>query len=547
MGPSARRLFESVDSAIPARVRERVKRGYWRQQRRTPLLAAESGQGGRSRHRPPRLGVVGVLPGLPLPTRRLDAALGAHAGDVDLALVAPGPLDPVLGALIDCEDAGIPLVALVGSEEELRSETVACATAICATTERLARAATEVVPAEFVTTVPTVARIRPLPLVTPSNGNGSHVLSWGGGDPTKGTADLGPVVRVPPHLDAHDDIAELARHAIALLAPSATAPAHEFTLAAALAACGTPVVGPSGPEHPLKGLLTAIRAGALVPSDTAAAIEALRSEHALRAIAGTRARRYALRHLSAGAFIRRLLDITRLPSTPWSVSAIVEIGDAAELPSLRASLARQSIPPTDVVLAVPRGQLPGAMLEIASFPWPVSIVVADRRWLLRALKTATGKFVAFLTGRTLYGSEHLRDLLLELDASGAWMCGQTSEFLYDRDRDETARTPLRSDRHSGDLLAGTTLLAKDRALRDARLGRAHDPGDLQCRFVRAGGRLHVVHPYGALRAGHLDDTALERRVGSDWSVALPDGDGGLAFGPVPRQAADDRGRSGRTA
>ena len=528
--PSARRLFEAFEAHVPARLRAEVKRRYRREKRTRPLHSGDATRD-EPRRRLPRFAAIGDVGPLPIRLHPITAGMRRRGSRPDLCLAAPGPLDGILDGLLAAEEEAVPLVCIARTEADLDSEVAGCATAIAVASDGLVARAEQVVPREFVVVSPTVIATRDLPVAGLRDAPASEVLfldrdggpSW---NPDEVRAvDLDPAT-------SPQGLAAAARTAVAVAAPRAEAPPEAVAAAATLATCGVPLVGPTDARHPLDGLATAIAAHDLLPRDPEAAVASLASDVRTARIAAVRARRYALTTLSAGAFVRGMLEVARLPTTPTSVSAIVRVADVAHLPDLRASLARQQVPPTEVVLVVPPELAAAVRMARPALPWPGRVVLDGRLWLSRAVGATTGRYVALLDSDSVYGPDHLGDLLTTLESTGAAMVGRNAHFQHDPSSGGCLAVPGTEEGDASWLVPGTTLVARSRAASVTRGGQVRSERDLQRRIGQRGGRLYALHPYGFLHGGVASSGAALPDATLPWEDAFPEGAGGVPFIPA---------------
>jgi hypothetical protein len=149
-----------------------------------------------------------------------------------------------------------------------------------------------------------------------------------------------------------------------------------------------------------------------------------------------------------------------------------------------------------------------------------------------AAHLAAGHLVGILDEHGLYGPGHVTDLLAALTYTGAQLVGRSDRFVYDRDRDLTARiAPGTTDSPQSRLALGTLMLRRESAL---RCGFVRDEGAIDRSLIasieRSGGTAHSIHPFESLLPGRLDPARADQNdratPGRDIARVLPFGDGG---------------------
>ncbi len=533
--PSAHRAFEAVEAQLPGPLLELMKRRYRRERRTRPLHSGHDDLD-EVRRRAPRVAAIGEVAPLPFTVRRFGATAARPEHRPDVCLVGPGPLDPVLDTLFASEREAIPLVCVASSAEDLGSEVAGCATALVVPSEELADQAAHIVPREFVAVGATAVATRGLPvaalrastgtqiLVEPSDARSRTLSAALHGGPA--VVQLGTDATLPA-------LVSWAEQAVALLVPGPDAPGHVWSRAAVLAACGVPIVGDTASDHPLHGLVASITANDLLPADPIRGLQRLATDATTARIAAVRSRRYALAHLSAGAFVRRILRLSRLPTTAASVSVVVRVNDRATLSEARASLTRQRLEPHDVVVVAPVELLGAVRPLVEALPWTTRVVAADQQWLKRAVRATSGRYLAFLDARHGYGPDHLGDLLASLESTGASMVGRHAHFGHDTESGRFALVPGVEEGAAEHLVPGSTLTVRNLAIRCVGDRRVRSELDLQRRLRHRGGELYALHPFGFLRRGDLPEGTHGTVTDVAWHIVFPEGDGGTPLATIP--------------
>ncbi|MDX1765541.1 MAG: glycosyltransferase [Candidatus Saccharimonadales bacterium] len=125
-----------------------------------------------------------------------------------------------------------------------------------------------------------------------------------------------------------------------------------------------------------------------------------------------------------------------------------------------------------------------------------------------ALEHASGDFVTKMDDDDYYGSNHLNDLYLAYQYSGATAVGKWANFIYLTGKkamvDFVTHREERFVRH----LPGATVMMRRADLRDLKFGRVTKAIDseLYRRAEMRGGRLYSTHRYNFIRVRHNDHT-----------------------------------------
>lgn len=246
-----------------------------------------------------------------------------------------------------------------------------------------------------------------------------------------------------------------------------------------------------------------------------------------REVLGARMRRAALWRHSTWARARHAGE-REFPR----VSVLLATRRPGFLPWALANLARQTYPNRELVLGLHGEDFPGVEARLAEFPGPARVVRAPREEPLGAVlnalaETARGPLLAKMDDDDLYGPDHLRDLVLARQYSGAALVGKWLEFLYLANADATIQwCNGESERYQTTTLSGPTLLLSradlDRAGGFRPLPRGVDSA-LAEDVVRGGGRIYRTHGAGFLLVrhgeGHTWDTGS---AGDDRLLARAD-------------------------
>lgn len=158
-------------------------------------------------------------------------------------------------------------------------------------------------------------------------------------------------------------------------------------------------------------------------------------------------RRAALRDHSLRARARQVLSAAGLggPGLPL-VSVLVPTRRPDRLRDAIASVEAQTYPHVELVLALHGGgfERAGASLPFDGLPFPATAVPVSQdrslgEVLNEALAASSGAMVAKFDDDDLYGPDHLWDLVLAAEYSGAALVGKVSEYVYLAGADRTVR------------------------------------------------------------------------------------------------------------
>ena len=319
---------------------------------------------------------------------------------------------------------------------------------------------------------------------------------------------------------------------------------------ARLAACGTPIhLADHDPTlrellgSELHGLMTAD-----IGNADATAREAL----------SIRMRRAALRSHSLGARARQVcaVALTDPPELP-RVSVLLATRRPKRLASALANVAKQRYPRLELVLALhgPGFEPDAVERAVAGFAHPVKVLRLDlERTLGSVLNAATsassGTLLAKMDDDDLYGAEHLWDLVLAHEYSGATLVGKFAATVYLTGLDLTVRRRrVRSEIWSPSISGGTMLITRSGVERVGGWQREPCNQDkaLIDGVILAGGGVYLTHDAGYLLVRHgeqhtwikdeADFLVQAETVQQGWCPALagiedtPPGPGPAGAGP----------------
>ena len=269
---------------------------------------------------------------------------------------------------------------------------------------------------------------------------------------------------------------------------------------------------------------------------------------------GIRMRRAALREHSSWARARRQGE-EEFPL----VSILLATKRPGFLPWALANVARQTWPRVELVLALHGAGFAEVEPRVAELPHPAKVLRAPASEPLgavldAAVEASSGTLLTKMDDDDAYGADHLWDLVLAREYSGAQLVGKWLEFVYLSASNRTIRWfHGRSERYQASVLAGGTLLVSRRDLDGAGGWRRAPQGvdtALAADVLQAGGRVYRTHAAGFMMVRHGCRHTWNDRDGSDdsflaradrvWFGFQPDRAGIEAPGiPYPAPAAAD--------
>ena len=264
-------------------------------------------------------------------------------------------------------------------------------------------------------------------------------------------------------------------------------------------------------------------------------------------------RRAALRGHTLRARARQVCEAAGVaPPPPPRVSVLLATRRPALLARAVAAVAAQRYPRVELVLALHGpGFDPGAVeAALAGIAGPVRVLrLASGRPLGAVLRAAAeaarGTLLAKMDDDDVYGPEHLWDLVLAREYSGAALVGKFPATVYLARRDRTVRCrPVPGETWSRSITGGTMLIGRADLERAGgwRPAPRHVDRALVDDVVRAGGSVYRTHDAGYLLVRHggahtweTDDAfflAGAEAVRAGWRPSLA----GIAGAPPPPAA-----------
>ncbi|HEY0700672.1 MAG TPA: hypothetical protein VGD43_23055, partial [Micromonospora sp.] len=219
-------------------------------------------------------------------------------------------------------------------------------------------------------------------------------------------------------------------------------------------------------------------------------------------------------------------------AAPPSVSAVLVTRRPEYILEAVRQIAAQSYPELEIVLCLHGIGLDADLrARVEECGRPVQVFTAGGDLFFgevmgAATARARGSLVTKFDDDDVYGPEHVWDLVLAREYSGATLVGKAAEFVYLQALGVTVRRRAVPPEAYGPPVAGGTMLMSRGDLEDIGgwrpVPRSVDRG-LMDRVLRAGGLIYRTHPLGYLyerrAAGHTWDAGLDyflRRSGQQW-------------------------------
>ena len=277
---------------------------------------------------------------------------------------------------------------------------------------------------------------------------------------------------------------------------------------ARLSAAGVPVHTPEV-SAPLAGLLGAELVVLLSQVDPHA-LENLD----LRERLSVALRRAAMRRHSATAAWRRIAAAAGidLPEPPM-VSVVLATRREEWLDHSLAQIERQTYQPRELVVALHGDEFSGGVddrIRSLASSQPVRIVRPDRELVLGealnvGVEAAEGEYITKMDDDDYYNTDHIWDLVLASEYSGADLVGKGAEFVYLEWIDLTIRRFMGDSESDHPRLAGGALMARADALRAIGGWPARRTGEdtwLVKNMKRSGRTTYRTHGFGYILNRH---------------------------------------------
>lgn len=244
---------------------------------------------------------------------------------------------------------------------------------------------------------------------------------------------------------------------------------------------------------------------------------------------------FALPRATAGA-------LPTLAGPPAVSAVLLAAGEPRTAEAIRR-LDAQTYPELEIVLGLPGAPEPAVAAALTACRHPARVVAAASA--AAALRATQGGMVTRIDVDDLYGPEHIWDLVLAREFSGADLVGKAAEFVYLRPLDLTVRRrTVAAECYGRQVAAGALLVDRGVAL---QTWAEPDPVD---GVLRAGGAVYRTHPlryvHGRDGTGQPGVEFFLRPSGPHWP-GLPTGlIGDYPVGDYPvgdPSAGDDAGES----
>ena len=238
--------------------------------------------------------------------------------------------------------------------------------------------------------------------------------------------------------------------------------------------------------------------------------------------------------------LRRAALSRALPRKP-RVSILLALHRPKYLEHAMRQVRRQSYEDLELVVALHGGDFgpqDERMLQ-GQAGCPIRLLELDQGHTLGEVLNATvdaasGEILTKMDGDDWYGSDHVLDLVLALEYSGATLVGKAAEFVFLQESDATIRRFVKGAETSSLTLAGGSLMLSRSSL--SSVGGWRDvPKEVDQRLIedviQSGGTVHRTHGFGYLLNRHGTDhtwaesdnyflgQAATRRTGLDLAFA----------------------------
>lgn len=336
-------------------------------------------------------------------------------------------------------------------------------------------------------------------------------------DAGSATAALGPVERLPPGVEAqrvvHPNNPRRIRNIHHLEDVQAFHPdtAARASALSRLAACGVATHLADGDER--LRLLLGDDMYRLMTAD----MNGMDAHE--RELLSVKMRRLAQRHHSSFGSAHRISP-DRLPL----VSILLATRRPQFLEYALDNVAKQTYPRLEIVIALHGEGFEDAARRVAEFHRPVKTLRLRASEPLGAVLNAAtqasgGTLLSKMDDDDVYDADHIWDLALARNYSGAQLVGKWQEFVYLAASDRTIHwREGHSERYHASILAGGTFLISRRAL-DRAGGWRRVPGGVDTFLVedvlRSGGRVYRTHGFGYMMVRHGFRHTWNSRDGTD--------------------------------
>ena len=237
-----------------------------------------------------------------------------------------------------------------------------------------------------------------------------------------------------------------------------------------------------------------------------------------RELQSIRTRRIVLRDHSLDGRLRQLCRVASVDSPPLqSVSVLLATNRPKFVPWALENVAKQNYPQLELILALHGDQFDDAAVTRATAqltcPFEVTRVSSEQPLsvvLNVASQTASGTILTKMDDDDLYDTDHVWDLVLAREYSGAHLVGKGAQVIYLQRSDQTMeRGSSQTERYSTNVAGGTLMIARDDL---ASIGgwRGAPPNvdkTLIGSVVRQGGLVYRTHGRGYILNRHAGQHA----------------------------------------
>lgn len=229
-------------------------------------------------------------------------------------------------------------------------------------------------------------------------------------------------------------------------------------------------------------------------------------------------RRQVLSHHAAPARLARLLDAVgrSVPAAP-RITVTFATNRGAFLEHGIRSILGQSIEDLELVVLLHGDEVPdpparlleGSGRTVQVHRLPVEFHLGEL--LNHGIDHATGTYVAKMDDDDWYGRDHLLDLRLALEYSGADLVGKRIDHIYLAPLERTVTRRRAAPERDRPHVSGPTLFGRRDTLGRVRFGKLTGPedSDFQRRLLDEGGRIYGTHGL---------DVVLHRHGGNTWEA-----------------------------
>jgi hypothetical protein len=242
-------------------------------------------------------------------------------------------------------------------------------------------------------------------------------------------------------------------------------------------------------------------------------------------IRSVRQRRAALRGHGATFALPRS-SVAEYPSLarPAPVSALLVTRRPHLLSTAVTALAAQTYPDLEIVVGLHGiDPSPAERERLAALHPGLLLVDIPPQWNLgealgEVTRRARGSLLAKVDDDDRYGPEHVWDLVLARDFSGATVAGKGAEFVYLRPRDLTVRRRMTSEAYAEVVAGGAMLIGRGdlEAVGGWRPMERHVDRGLLDRVLGDGGLIYRTHGFGFVYTRHGDGHTWD--AGMDYFV-----------------------------